>query len=204
MRLHKLIIFLLIFQVALFSLQLRQGYGASIIQINSVTPVNSWGNVDYYLDRGFLMTAVVNFFSQYNATYLVSATLFDNCNTPVGFGQKRFDLLAGNNVVFLDFLISGYAYVGLGNLHITVSQLDSTPISSFDLTIYIDILGDFNKDNSINSLDIAYIMTGYNQYWASSAVPSNYQSCDITGDNRINNNDLTAFAVAYITYWSCR
>ena len=138
--------------------------------------------------------------SQVNGTFMVSASLFDACNTPAGYVEGNVPLMNGTNTFTIDVNVSGYAYVGIGSLHIVVSRLEHIPLTSFDLQVYIDVLGDFNGDNIINSQDIAHFSEGYMSFWCNNTIAPCYENCDIIKNQRIDSQDIAAFAMAYICY----
>jgi hypothetical protein len=192
----------LLLLVSISCLSLKEGKAKSTMQITSVTLVDFWGNVNFIVDRGLETRAMIILSSPCNESFLISASLFDTSSTPVGYAMENFLLANGNNTITLRFNVSSYAFIGVGHLNVVISDLNRVPIASFDLTVYIDVLGDFNKDNVVNFEDLAYFENGYAYYRCNYTVPSEYKSCDITLDEKVDFDDLLGFATGYATYWT--
>ena len=197
-------LFIFIDSIHFFSIQTKGVKAESPIQITSITPVNYFGNIDFLVDRGLQMSVVVVLDSQLNGTFSVHASLSDNCSVPVGIAEENFLLNEGNNTVVLKINVARYANVGLGSLHVTVSETNGLPIVSSSLTVYIHILGDFNKDGVINSLDTSHLIDALMYYENNHSIPSFYKSCDFNGDGRIGYDGVFTFVDAYIAYWSAQ
>jgi hypothetical protein len=146
MRLLKIVAALLLLEVALFSLQLSKVEAQNSIEILSATPVNYSGNASSTVNRGLNMSVVIIVESQTNGTFLLATSIFDNCGVPAGFVQNTVTMKNGLNQIKLTLDITNYAFVGFGKLHISLSPMNYVPISSFDLTVYIDLKN--NPDNN--------------------------------------------------------
>jgi hypothetical protein len=172
------------------------------VQIVKSIPIDNYGKTNFFLNRGFKTDVMVELDVQYSGSYLIVASLYDANNVPVSTSTKNVDLSNGKNKVTLNLNITNYAFIGLANLHVAILYSDHTSITSQDVTVAIQILGDFDKNSEVSASDIAFFILGYCKYWDNQVIAPEYQKCDITEDNAINTNDITAFVIAYQAYWN--
>jgi hypothetical protein len=174
-----------------------------VMYVNKVAPIDSWGNINYFVNRGFKSNLNITVESTVEDPFLVTVSLIDNCNTPASFNQETHYIKKGINNLIIGINVTPYAFVGLANLHILILDSENNlPIGSANIQMYIKVLGDFDNNHIVNSQDIAILSNAYTSYWENNAVSLQYQSCDITCDQKIDSKDLSAFSRAYNSYWS--
>ena len=174
----------------------------STVQIVKVTPIDAYGNTNYYLNRGFQAGATVELNSPSNGNYSITVSLSDSNNVPVGITTENISISTGANNVTLYFKVANYAYIGLGNLHVSILNSDNSPVISCDLTVAIQILGDFNKDGRITSSDVTFFIAAYQDYCATQSISPEYRVCDINGDGKLDSLDIAAFVCACAIYFN--
>jgi hypothetical protein len=172
------------------------------LQITKVTPIDINGNTNFYLNRGFASGAIVELDAQNSGKYILTASLTDCSNVPAGFTTKNMDLSPGLNRVTIYFDVTKYAYIGIGNLHVSVLNPDNSPVTSMDLTVAIQILGDFDRNGVVSANDVAFLITAYYSYCATNSIAPQYRTCDINDDNKIDSIDVATFVHAYTLSWT--
>lgn len=141
--------------------------------------------------------------SPFDRSFLIKTTLTDTCNTPAGYVEQTVNLKAGKNNITINFNVTPYAFVGTATFYIILIDIENnTPVESANIQTYIKVLGDFDGNGQVNSLDIGILSKAYQNYWENNAVSVQYQPCDINGDKMINSNDISIFTKGYISYWS--
>jgi len=111
---------------------------ATPVQIVSAQTYDSWGNPDFFLNRGRNMTVQVLVNSDSVQDLLFHLSLQDEVQTPSGFLSSTCHLIVGRNVLNFTFLIQSYAKVGIGNLSVFATDANGVPVGSeFDAIIYI-------------------------------------------------------------------
>jgi hypothetical protein len=174
------------------------------INIQNIVPMDIFGNTNYFINRGFPLKIIVHLTSPISKDYYLSVSLFDINNVPAGFAIDTFLVNEGENNLELSLVTSEYAYTGLGILHIALSNIDRSPVASFDQHIVIQILADFNRDEIVGANDISFFFTGYDFYWQNGYILSNNQECDFNKDNQLTSCDIATAIISYNFFWNNR
>lgn len=132
------LVFVFCFLLPLFSMHIQVGKAATGAQIVDVKTFDSWGNQDFFLNRGRNMTAVAYLNSQFNQTLQVYVSVEDETQVPSGFASQEFNVTEGQNILNITLLVQSYGKVGLANVTILATDTNNLPIcSEFVTAVYI-------------------------------------------------------------------